>query len=77
MKTRRKIEGFHNRVVIVLNRLHDEGIYLDEVQKRMGTGNHHLYDDNQWGAFKVARFCSATGCSADWLLGLRGGDPFD
>lgn len=78
MKTTKKIEGFHKRVMIVLNKtIERKGMTPKEIAHAMGIKRSHLYVDNQWGSFKVARFCAVTGCSADWLLGLRGGDPFD
>lgn len=68
MKTTKKIEGFNDRAMIVLNKtIARKGLTPKEIAHAMGI---------HWGGYKIAKFCAVTGCSADWLLGLRGGDPF-
>ena len=78
MKTTKKIYGFHDRVQLAINlAIAKKGLTTSIIANEMGINKNHLYSDNQWGSYKVMKFCAVTGVSADWLLGLRGGDPYD
>lgn len=65
------IVGFWDRVEVVIGKT---GLSKKQIAKRMGVGrkvlNFTRYDDRCLSALSLIRFCSVTGVSADWLLGL-------
>ena len=71
MKRAFPIEGFTERVRLVLAEWEISGKKVSNITDYMGIRRNHIYDTHTWGSGKLARFCAVTGESADWILGLR------
>lgn len=69
MKTTVKIEGFAERLDQAIEA---SGLSKKEIARRMKMDYKVLMPYGwQMGSGALARFCSVTGVSADWMLGLR------
>lgn len=69
MQRRIVIEGFNERLEIAC---YQSGLSKKEIARRMKMDYKVLMPYGwQMGSGVLARFCSVTGVSADWMLGLR------
>ena len=62
-----KIQGYEERVFEAIRR---SGLSVSEVARRMNGRRQVFYSDHQMHLGNLAKFCSVTGCSADYILGL-------
>lgn len=66
-----KLEGFWERINQAVL---DSGLSKSEVARRSGISRGIFYgesDNRMFSAGSLARFCSVTHVSADWILGLK------
>ena len=63
-----KIQGYEDRVRKVI---YDSGMSIKEVSRQMDCDSKMFYNGHQMNLGNLAKFCAITGCSADYILGLR------
>ena len=66
-----RIEGYDQRLSQAIE---ESGLSALEIAKRMGVSRKTVQPGTRacgMHSSNLARFCSVTGVSADWLLGLR------
>lgn len=71
MRHNRKVEGLTERLN---SAVYASGLTPGEIQKRAGVKRNTYYDHlsgQPMSELFIAKYCTALGISADWLLGLR------